>query len=76
VKKTIDEAYFNIIDTIQWWINSGLELKYSEKAFENLYMRSQMNRVDLIKWWENSGLELKYSEKALEKILEMVILMY
>ncbi|KAI9317842.1 hypothetical protein DFJ73DRAFT_635451 [Zopfochytrium polystomum] len=46
-------------DLLQWWKDSGFELKYSEKALDNA------GSVEMLQWWKDSGLPLKYSVRAI-----------
>jgi hypothetical protein len=50
------------INILEWWKNSGLELKYTNDA---LNMASSSGHVEVLEWWKNSGLELKYTTDAL-----------
>ncbi|AGF85121.1 repeat protein [Moumouvirus goulette] len=44
----------NVTDILNWWLNSGLELKYSETI-----IKKKCNKIDILNWWINSGLFCK-----------------
>jgi hypothetical protein len=50
------------VDFLEWWKNSGLELKYTKKA---LNYASEYGHVNVLEWWLKSGLPLKYDDWAL-----------
>jgi ATP-dependent Lon protease len=52
----------NHVSVLDWWLKSGLELKYTEDA---LNYASANNHISILDWWLKSGLELKYTEDAL-----------
>jgi len=70
---TIDSDDCNFIDRasregavtlIQWWIDRGLQLIYTEAAFNNA------PDYQTIKWWIESGLPLKYNKyRIVRKII-------
>jgi hypothetical protein len=51
------------VNILEWWKNSGLELKYDMKALD---FASSYGHVEVLEWWKNSGLELKYTGNALD----------
>ena len=61
-KEMYDEDQIRVLE---WWKNSGLEVKYTHVAMDTA---SRMGRVDILNWWLKSGLELKYSREAVVNI--------
>ena len=57
-----DASSYGYVGVLEWWKNSGLELKYDALAME---FASERGRVDVLEWWKNSGLELKYDLRAM-----------
>ncbi len=53
---------FGNTDVLEWWLNSTLPLKYSEKS---LISASINGHINVLTWWFKSGLELKYDKDAL-----------
>jgi hypothetical protein len=50
---------------LNWWKESGLQLKYSANAIHNA---SRCNHISVLVWWKKSGLQLKYSRSAVNRI--------
>ncbi|KAJ3128048.1 hypothetical protein HK098_005260 [Nowakowskiella sp. JEL0407] len=50
---------FGLFDVLQWWLESGLRLKYTKRAMNKAIING---RVDVLNWWKNSGLHLKWHE--------------
>ena len=48
------------LSLLDFWKNSGLELKWSEKAMDDA------KNIRILNWWKHSGLELKYSQNAMD----------
>jgi hypothetical protein len=52
------------VDVLQWWKESGLELKWSNHAMN---AASRSGHVAVLQWWKESGLEVKWSEYAMDE---------
>jgi len=55
---------YNQIGFLQWWLESEIDLEYSEHAMDGASGRGHIN---ILSWWLHSGMELKYSVKAINK---------
>ena len=53
---------FGNTDVLEWWLNSTLPLKYSEKS---LISASINGHINVLTWWFKSGLPLEYNEHVL-----------
>uniref|UniRef100_A0A6G6ADB0 Ankyrin repeat-containing protein n=1 Tax=Borely moumouvirus TaxID=2712067 RepID=A0A6G6ADB0_9VIRU len=64
----IDEASARYnIKSLNWWINSGLELNYTNESF-NFYQCNEIKILELLNWWIESGLEIKYNHNFIKKL--------
>ncbi|KAJ3121204.1 hypothetical protein HK098_003903 [Nowakowskiella sp. JEL0407] len=62
--KALDESSSHgHIETLNWWVKSGLALKWSNAAMD---FASAKAHVDVLDWWIESGLELKRSCRAID----------
>ena len=57
----------NHVSVLDWWLKSGLELKYTNDAIDKA---CESDRVSVLDWWLKSGLELKYTHDAIDKACE------
>lgn len=48
------------VDVLQWWLDSGFELKYT--ASFALSYASENGHIPVLNWWRDNGLELLCSE--------------
>ncbi len=52
-----------LVSLLKWWQQSGLSLKYSDRAIK---WASESGHVTVLEWWKQSGNMLKYSDIAME----------
>ncbi|AGD92793.1 hypothetical protein LBA_00875 [Megavirus lba] len=53
----------NRVDILDWYIESGYQLHYSNKAINSASVK---NNIDVLNWWLYSGLDLKYDRSAID----------
>ncbi|KAJ3168598.1 hypothetical protein HDU88_001490 [Geranomyces variabilis] len=51
------------INAVKWWINSGLEIKYTEKLLDRA---SQSGNIEMLETWRTCGLTPRYSTEAMD----------
>ncbi|KAI9336231.1 hypothetical protein DFJ73DRAFT_646803 [Zopfochytrium polystomum] len=51
------------VRTLQWWKDSGIELRYTEYSMNTLTYETD---IPELQWWKDSGLELKYSHDSMD----------
>lgn len=57
---------YGAIASLEWWKNSGLELRYTENAMMNAdCFGKEEEQIETLNWWRNSGLFLKYNERCI-----------
>ncbi|KAI9348997.1 hypothetical protein DFJ73DRAFT_777183 [Zopfochytrium polystomum] len=62
--KSMDDASkMGWVDVLQWWKDSGLDLKYTMAAMN---FASLNGHLDVLQWWKDSGLKLWYSQGAMD----------
>ena len=57
-------AYYGHVLVLEWFKNSGLEMKYSHKAMD---YASAAGHVEVLEWFKNSGLEMKFDKDFIRK---------
>lgn len=62
--RTLEE----ILSILQWWKDSGLEMKYTIAAIDTLYCRDKKSIIKILDWWKDSGLEMKYTDNCIDNI--------
>lgn len=57
IAEAVDEASrHGQVAVLDFWLNSGLDLDYSEHALQNASIKRQLG---VLEWWRTSGLPLK-----------------
>lgn len=49
-------------EVLQWWLDSGLELKYTDRALENASLRGS---IEVLEWWSTNNLKLAATSREL-----------
>ncbi|KAJ3033792.1 hypothetical protein HDV00_005833 [Rhizophlyctis rosea] len=62
--EAMDAASANgLIWVLQWWKESGLELRYSQ---DSMALAGKYGHVEVLKWWKDSSLELRYNSESMD----------
>ncbi|KAI9336230.1 hypothetical protein DFJ73DRAFT_24274 [Zopfochytrium polystomum] len=54
------------LETLQWWKDSGLELRYSKYSID--WLVGGHDCLRRLQWWKDSGLELRYTAQCLDVV--------
>lgn len=54
---------------LDWFLKSGLEMKYTKKAINGAYKNGKFKILD---WFKNAGLRMPYSPKYETRVLEFL----
>lgn len=49
-------------EVLQWWLDSGLEMKYTERALENASLRGS---IEVLEWWQTNSRKLEGTPREL-----------
>lgn len=49
-------------EVLQWWLDSGLEMKYTERALENASLRGS---IEVLEWWQTNSQKLAGTPREL-----------
>lgn len=57
---------YGSVAALEWWKNSGLELRYTEDAMIRAdHFGDEEEQIITLNWWKNSGLPLQYDETCI-----------
>lgn len=68
IQKVYDETAIDsaskhgFTEVLQWWLDSGLEMKYTDRALENASLRGS---IEVLEWWRTNNLKLAGTSREL-----------
>jgi len=64
----------NSVKLLNWWKNSGLEIKYDERCIDRIDIEDDKRYVSLLNWWlkfsKETKLPIKYTKVAIDEMIQ------